>query len=306
MQATQLNQSDVPQLASALLETGINACTLPVILFAPDDTIAYLSEGFRTYIGAPEHVGNFVDLVYYWHACGKGPQMLNGPDAWLKSANGQRRKHGQCSYQIKLTNGRWFLVNEAVVGEGWVWNFLTDITRLKLTENELTIAHQSARQDADIDPLTGIFNRRFATEDLEKQVRKARIQGQKLSIALVDLDHFKNVNDHFGHAAGDEVLSHFVLTTSWLLRRTDIFARFGGEEFLLVMPDANSGQASQIVERIRCEIADKPIADPDVTYTFSCGVATLGNESASSLLKRADDALYLAKADGRNCTRVAG
>lgn len=208
-------------------------------------------------------------------------------------------------YEICLTNGRWFLVNETVIAGSWVWNFLTEVTAFKATEQELAMSRDLARQDAETDALTGIFNRRAALKMLDLEMRKAKKNGTSLSLALIDLDHFKSINDTNGHDAGDEVLSHFAVTTSWLLRRTDMFARFGGEEFILIMPGASLDEAGRVVERIRKEVATNPLLDPAIPYTFSSGIASFDDDSLKTLLRRVDEALYQAKADGRNCSRTA-
>ncbi len=292
-------------LADQLLEAGLNASGMPAVLYAPNDEIAYISDAYRELIGAPDNAECFNDLVHHWHANDCGPQMHVTAEEWIKKARTERRQSAHRSYEIRLTDGRWFLVNETVLAGGWLWNFLTEITQFKTAEQELELSRDLARQDAETDPLTGIFNRRFAVDELEAKVKLARSSGQPLSIAIIDLDRFKEINDNYGHDAGDEVLCHFVVTASWLLRRTDTFARVGGEEFLLIMPGATAEETRAIVERIRVELAASPLKDPDIDYTFSSGVATCHEDSAKTLLKRADAALYRAKAGGRNCTRIS-
>lgn len=157
------------------------------------------------------------------------------------------------------------------------------------------------------DPLTGAYNRAALQETLTSEFRLASDGHWPLTLAFVDLDHFKRVNDTFGHQAGDEVLCEVVRRLNSRIRCTDIVARFGGEEFVLVLPGLRRGAAMTMLERVRAAIADEPCQLPDgqaVTVTLSIGIATHGEdkpyESAESLLRNADRAVYDAKRNGRN------
>jgi diguanylate cyclase len=123
------------------------------------------------------------------------------------------------------------------------------------------------------------------------------------SIALIDLDWFKRINDAFGHPTGDEVLRTFAITMFANIRTIDRFGRYGGEEFLLLLPDTSGDAAARILDRLRAIIADLDWSafSPGMRVTISAGVATLkGDETPETLLARADNALYAAKARGRN------
>lgn len=151
------------------------------------------------------------------------------------------------------------------------------------------------------DPLTGIANRRALTEGLGLAVTDSVFTGLPLSVVLLDLDHFKQVNDDFGHFAGDRVLE----ATAGLLRRHlrpgDFAARFGGEEFVLVLRELKIEEAAAVADRIRVALATMSVPDLSVTITASFGVvAHDGYETAENLLARADVALYEAKHAGRN------
>ncbi|MCO6186747.1 sensor domain-containing diguanylate cyclase [Rhizobium sp. L1K21] len=290
-------------LADQLLEAGLNASGMPAVLFSPEDEIAYISDAYRDLLDVPAHVETYSELVHHWHASGSGPQMHRDLQAELQSAMAERRKLRHRVYELNLTNGRWFLVNETVVGGAWVWNFLTEITAFKTNEQKLTISRDLAQQDAETDVLTGIYNRRAALKMLDAEIRKAQTSKRPLSVAIIDLDHFKAINDTQGHDGGDEVLGHFAVTASWQLRRSDMFARFGGEEFILIMPGAGEAEALSIVDRIRSEIVAKPISGLSIKYTFSSGIASYDGDSLKGFIRRADAALYQAKRDGRNCSR---
>lgn len=164
------------------------------------------------------------------------------------------------------------------------------------------------RQKALIDPLTGLPNRAAWSERLEYEVNTWHQQGNSLSLAMLDLDHFKRINDSYGHLAGDKVLKIIATVLSKHLRPTDFIARFGGEEFVLLMPDSALGGALELGERLRAAIEACPFhfKGERVTITMSIGMAQFQPGERSDLaLKRADEALYRAKAAGRNQVQAA-
>ena len=164
------------------------------------------------------------------------------------------------------------------------------------------------RQKALIDPLTGLPNRAAWSERLDHEVNAWHQRGNSLSLAMLDLDHFKRINDGYGHLAGDKVLKIIANVLSKRLRPTDFIARFGGEEFVLLMPDSPLADALAVGEVLRNAIEACPFhfkGEP-VTITVSMGVAQLQSGERSELaLKRADEALYRAKAAGRNQVQAA-
>lgn len=165
---------------------------------------------------------------------------------------------------------------------------------------------------ANHDPLTGALNRRSCGLLYEKAIAHARRHNLPLSALMIDLDEFKKVNDYLGHELGDKVLCRLVAVARQILREDDIFCRFGGEEFVAVLPNT-SGQAALIVaNRLRSAFAiDSSAIESQKSHqpfavTTSIGVAELqADEAFESLLRRADSALYLAKANGRNCCKLA-
>ena len=160
------------------------------------------------------------------------------------------------------------------------------------------------------DPLTGLANRRCFDESAAKELDRAQRTDSPLTVMALDIDHFKRVNDTYGHAAGDEVLKELAKHCRSMLRSTDIFARMGGEEFVLLLPDTSQEQAIEKAESIREALAKRVVtttAGDVIQFTVSLGVAEL-SESVSdiqALLCAADEALYEAKASGRNCVKVA-
>jgi len=168
---------------------------------------------------------------------------------------------------------------------------------------ELKAANQRIEELAELDELTGASNRRCIMRMLDEEIGRARRTGAPCSIALIDLDWFKRVNDAYGHPTGDEVLRTFAITMFANIRPIDRFGRYGGEEFLLVLPDAPPHGACRMLDRLRAIIADLDWSafSPGMRVTISAGVATLrADENPDSLLARADSALYTAKAQGRN------
>jgi two-component system cell cycle response regulator len=152
------------------------------------------------------------------------------------------------------------------------------------------------------DPLTGLSNRRFILAQLNGAVSAARRHERPLSVAVIDIDHFKAINDGHGHAAGDRVLAGVSAAMRSRLRAEDQLGRLGGEEFLALLPDAGAGDAEVIAEALRAEVA--AAAFEGLAVTISAGWATWAGEAPDELLRRADAALYAAKQAGRD--RVCG
>ncbi|MBC7769896.1 MAG: GGDEF domain-containing protein [Phycisphaerales bacterium] len=152
-----------------------------------------------------------------------------------------------------------------------------------------------------MDPLTGVGNRRKLEQSLDVETHRAKRSGGKLCALMADLDHFKRVNDTWGHECGDKVLSRFGALLREHTRPTDIVARSGGEEFIVLMPQTALDQALEIAERIRALLASVLIDPIPIPITVSVGVAELvADELGEALLRRADKALYEAKQAGRN------
>ncbi|MBK6982853.1 MAG: GGDEF domain-containing protein [Betaproteobacteria bacterium] len=165
-----------------------------------------------------------------------------------------------------------------------------------------------AQQLASLDPLTGAFNRRTFIDLAEKQLSRARRIDAPLSLVLLDLDHFKSVNDNHGHLVGDRVLQRFADVVRDQLRKEDVLVRYGGEEFCLLLPDVPGPGAVALAGRIRKAVAGSPFVmnGVEIPLTLSAGVAARideGPEGLDQLIGRADEALYMAKNRGRN--RVA-
>jgi diguanylate cyclase len=168
---------------------------------------------------------------------------------------------------------------------------------------ELREAYKRIEELAELDDLTGSFNRRCIMRMLDDKIAQAQRSKTPCSIALIDLDWFKRINDAYGHPTGDEVLRTFAITVFANIRTIDRFGRYGGEEFLLVLPDTPVDGATRIVDRLRAIVADLDWSafSPGLRVTISAGIATLRpSDTPESFLARADGALYAAKARGRD------
>lgn len=165
-------------------------------------------------------------------------------------------------------------------------------------------------QLATTDAVTGLYNRHYLTSHLDTRLQSAQSQGKALSVLMMDIDHFKKVNDTYGHAVGDLVLKEFASRIGRNIRGVDLAARYGGEEFVVMMPETPTDWATMIGDRLRQEMSDNPfevgLPDGPITVTVSIGVATSQEgQSPSQLIERADKALYEAKAGGRNKVVIA-
>jgi diguanylate cyclase (GGDEF)-like protein len=168
---------------------------------------------------------------------------------------------------------------------------------------ELREAYKRIEELAELDELTGSFNRRSIMRALDDETARAQRTNTPCAVALIDLDWFKRINDQFGHPTGDEVLRTFAITMFANIRGIDKFGRYGGEEFLLILPETTDQSAERTLDRLRAIIADLDWStiSPSMLVTISAGVVMLRpGETSDSILARADAALYRAKGCGRN------
>ncbi len=173
------------------------------------------------------------------------------------------------------------------------------------------VYYGNLNQAANTDPMTKCFNKGYFLEAIEAEVKRARALSSPLTLIFFDLDHFKKVNDTYGHDAGDFVLKEFtsLVRNSGLYKQKDIFARYGGEEFCLLMPGVTSSEAAKIAEEIRGKVHlhEFNYEGKRIPVTTSLGVSELKSdtESANELIKSSDKALYTSKESGRNRVTVA-
>jgi two-component system, cell cycle response regulator len=180
----------------------------------------------------------------------------------------------------------------------------TQIRKRRYTER-LRDNVQLSIEMAITDALTGLYNRRYMETHVGTLVDQAISRGKPLSVLILDIDYFKSINDTHGHDAGDDVLQDFAIRIRKSIRGIDLACRYGGEEFVVVMPETDMAVATMVAERLRRRIASEPFPIQKgarmIEVTISIGIAALGpNDNAAAVIKRADQALYRAKRDGRN------
>lgn len=231
-------------------------------------------------------------------------ERVQDPDAFVKRvrelyADPELEDH--C--EIELKDGRTLERHSTALWDddhaylGRVW-FIRDISDRKRFERAL-------KETSHRDPLTGVANRRQFFERADEEMARARRYGRDLGFIMLDIDHFKRVNDTWGHAAGDRVLVDLCVSVDPILREEDVFARVGGEEFAVLLPDTDLDGSYALAERIREKVTED--GSGEIEYTLSAGVAKLMPDDVSSKrpLQRADAALYEAKRDGRDRTYVS-
>ncbi|GGF52927.1 GGDEF domain-containing protein [Azorhizobium oxalatiphilum] len=230
-------------------------------------------------------------------------------EGWLLSTVSRRGKTRFRAFETDLHDGRWLWMTETVDEEGWMLCIASDITSMRAGQRQVRQDRDLAIRASHTDELTGLANRRFVIARIEEMLARPGPDGGLGSLAVLDLDHFKHINDRYGHHVGDRILRDLAVRIHRLVGRVETFGRVGGEEFLLVLPGVGLEAAGVRVEHMLDAIrATRPIAEhPELAYTFSAGVAPgLDGDTAESLYARADEALYTAKIAGRNCVHLAG
>jgi diguanylate cyclase (GGDEF)-like protein/PAS domain S-box-containing protein len=242
----------------------------------------------------------------------------------LAFETGEMQTH---EYTLDLANGTYhFETRMNTYGDDRLLSIVRDVTERKQAEVELQytkVGLEKANQElqtalarehelAHTDSLTGINNRRYLYELAEHEFEIALRYQRPLSILMFDIDHFKRVNDTFGHTAGDRILQQVTQVTCAQLRSADVIGRYGGEEFVVVLPMTNAQQAYPLAERIRlaAEGIRVPTEKGDATVTLSIGIVEIqqGAQTGSveSMIRRADEVMYAAKQAGRNRTEIGG
>ena len=238
------------------------------------------------------------------HATRRG-LMISSDDieGWLAQIGQRRRRTPVRSFESDLTDGRWVWVTETVLPDAWLLVVMVDVSPMKAMQNALLSARDEAVRISMKDPLTDLYNRRYIMQHLHDSLQQSRAMRAPLVVVVLDLDHFKHINDRSGHDIGDAVLCHFAAQLREQLRPADAVGRIGGEEFLMILSNTTLDGASAMLARARELISDSIAAagQPIPDYTFSAGMAQANErDDAASIFRRADYALYCAKRSGRD------
>ncbi|GAA0359548.1 sensor domain-containing diguanylate cyclase [Bowmanella denitrificans] len=275
-------------------------------IYDVDDRLCYCNGVFKEMFcieGAYQHL-NFADLIRHTYAIGRGIRLdTDNIEVWLTQANAKRRSRPFRLFEVDMMDGRWFLLSEQIRQDGALLVQAKDITKQKVMESELIRSVDTLHQMALTDALTGIANRRSFVESVESELSRCRRDTSLVSQLLLDLDHFKNINDTYGHQGGDAVLKQVANTIKKTLRQYDIFGRIGGEEFAVFLGSTDAQTAMEIAQRLCQAVAASTIhhGQAQIRVTTSIGVTTREcDTSFEQLYLEADDALYQAKQAGRN------
>ena len=296
-----LNSLEVfQQLAQSTNDVIVVTAAAP--LGPPGPIIVYVNPAFTALMGydADEVIGKSTRLL---HGPNTDPQTVAAVRAAMEAQRPIRTEMLQYNCDgdgcwldtnivpLRDTHGR--VTHFAIIGR--------DLTATKQLQQELLLM-------ASTDPLTGLLNRRRFLEQAGTEFLRSRRYRHELAVAMLDIDHFKAINDNHGHFVGDQILVALARATEKLLRNTDILGRWGGEEFVIFMPDTPLDGAAILAERLREALAQLPV---DTTagvlrFTVSAGVAARSecDTGITDIMQRADAALYAAKNHGRNCIQV--
>ncbi len=276
-------------------------------VFNPEDTIVYCNNSFAEIFKSTckDLVGKtFADLAKQSYDQQQGLRIdADDLDGWLQYAQSVRRSKEFRIYEVNLTDGRWFLFSEQMNTKEEMLVHAKNITEQKRLEERIQQTNQRLRQLALTDELTGIANRRCFVSSAEAELNRCWRSGAQAALLVIDIDHFKNLNDEHGHPAGDAALVHMASLIRETLREYDIFGRIGGEEFAIFLGQADAELSEQIAERIRHIVESHPVEydGQEITMTVSIGLTKAPCDTPyEQLFEKADEALYQAKETGRN------
>jgi diguanylate cyclase (GGDEF)-like protein len=297
---------DVSQLLSVFVAQSNDG----YVILDADDRVIYTNPYYAESLfgsHATSIIGKtFKDYVHEACQAGRGfkiePQAFND---WISETQQLRWKKTFRSFEIELFDGRWFLVTEQVIGSRFLFVHATDVTRTKDLEFKLRRTQSQLLKHAYVDELTDIANRRAFIERTGEEINKAQRNETRINLFIFDVDYFKDINDNYGHQAGDTILQSLCQLVSSQLRDYDIIARIGGEEFAIVFTDGDQRHNLTTIERIRklieCSQFQYESIQLNCTVSFG-GTALRPNDRLENLISRADKNLYQAKNQGRNCT----
>lgn len=280
-------------------------------IFSADDTLVCANDAFLGTFNQNANVViglTFQAIMRLAFHNKTGPRFdTNDIEQWLANSAQVRRSREFRLFEVDLIDGRWFLFSEQTLPSGELLLQTKDITKQKILEQHLNERTRCLTDLALTDELTRIANRRSFVASVQSEIARCERSQLNIALLLIDIDHFKSVNDNYGHQAGDEVLKQLARRISGTLREYDIFGRIGGEEFGIFLAETERKTAVAVAERLRQLVAKDPfpIAGLSLAVSISVGVATGACLSFEQLYSEADMALYKAKSAGRNQVSVA-
>jgi diguanylate cyclase len=298
-------EAEASALLLSLSETHVGVC-----LCDENDNIRYANDAFRAafFDHHSDNMSNFVEALACAISAGKGIRLVSISLGDFITRVKDRRRHGPPRYDfsVDLADGSWWWVNDRRLSNGWMLVIASDISSIKHEEFRLRSAHATALHAAQTDFLTGLPNRRYGIERTTAAIDEFRANRLPLTVAVLDIDHFKAVNDTYGHEVGDMVLAAFADELRECAHSRDQVCRLGGEEFLLVMPDTSTSRGVRRLAKLDVGVTiPKGEGDGVMRVSFSAGLTSAHfTDDLKTLLARADSALYTAKTKGRGRIEV--
>jgi diguanylate cyclase (GGDEF)-like protein len=304
---------EVPALVSALVQ-AFSVGSAFVGIYDEQDYLRYANDAFLNAFSIETgQTVTFSSIILDAARSGRGVRIeASDPLAFIDDAQKRRRVLAQAprqrSFAVDFMTDQWFWCTETLLENGWIVLTGADITPLKQEEMVLSAERDRALLLSGVDELTGVPNRRSILARLDAMLHGTAADDPGLCVALLDLDHFKSINDTFGHETGDTALRHFAQHGALALAAPIQLGRLGGEEFLALFPAASCDEAKQLLERILLmmpPVSSRLPAHVQIRLTFSAGLAQpRAGETRDDLLARADQALYRAKQLGRSRVEI--
>lgn len=280
-----------------------------ITVFDGDDKVIFCNDTaaqmFGYAISSDLYGMNFNQIITHCYNT-KAGLIIDTDDVenWLASANEKRRSKNHRRFEADFQDGSWYLISEQVVNNDYLVMISVDITDKKNAENRLTEMSKELYFLATTDALTNVYNRRHFIEQVNVEQQRCQREKYGYALLMLDIDLFKDVNDNFGHACGDNVLTRTATAIKLELREYDLLGRIGGEEFAILLPNTTSASALSIAQRIRTAIENLNIKckNNTIKITASIGIAMdeNANISVEDIFLKADKLLYKAKDKGRN------